>query len=545
VPVPVLLTLRGWDPVTQCFTQWLADRLSGDYRLLKAREFGSRAAARLVSSGLISVILDGLDEIAEDLRPVALRALDEQVTFRLVLLCRSHEMAVATTQGHLSGAAALELQPVGPGEGADYLTRCQVHPLPVSWARVISSLREHPGGAVARALSSPLMLTLVRDAYQPGDPVDELLDTDRFKDHDAVEDHLLDRVLSAAYTPRPGQAKPHYTLKQAQQWLGFIACKMNQDTTRDLTWWLMPQWKPTWSRIVVTSLMFGLVVSLMFDLVVGLVYRPVDRLGIWLTIGCVYGCVSGLVIGLISELRKPMPRQTGRLRWSKVFAVNTLMVELALGLVYGLAGGFAFGLAYGPLLLKFFEFMDGLLVGLVGGVVIGLVGGLMVGIAKGLSQPAAKATNPIDPITFWRRDRRFWLVGGLMVGIVVGLAHGLMGIMFKIVSGLALGLAGGLAGGVVVGIVGGIVGSATWSTALVFAQLRFAGECPFRVLNFLEDARERRVLRVIGPMYQFRHRRLQERLAQSFEKELNTPTGRVVMDLESADGYNMAGATAK
>jgi hypothetical protein len=219
--------------------------------------------------------------------------------------------------------------------------------------------------------------------------------------------------------------------------------------------------------------MVGLVVSLMFDLVVGLVYQTVDRLGIWLTIGCVYGCVSGLVIGLVSELRKPMPRQTGRLRWSKVFAANILMVELALGLVYGLAGG----LAYGPMLLKFFKFMDGLIVGLVGGVVIGFVGGLMVGI----------------------------------------------------VSGLALGLAGG--------VVVGLVGSATWSTALVFAQLRFAGECPFRVLKFLEDARERRVFRVIGPIYQFRHRRLQERLAQSFEKELNTPTGRVGMDLESADGY--------
>jgi hypothetical protein len=523
--------------------------------LLKAREFGSQAAARLVSSGLISVILDGLDEIAEDLRPVALRALDEQVTFRLVLLCRSHEMAVATAQGHLSGAAALELQPVGPGDGAKYLTSCQVHPLPVPWARVVGSLREHPGGAVARALNSPLMLTLVRDAYQSGDPVDELLDTDRFKDHDAVEDHLLDCVLSAAYTPRPGRAKPRYTLKQAQQWLGFIACKMNQDTTPDLTWWLMPQWKPTWPRIVVTSLMFGLVVCLMFDLVVclmfdlvvRLVYQTADRLGIWLTIGCVYGCVFGLVIGLVSELRKPMPRQTGRLRWSKVFAASILMVELALGLVYGLAGGLVFGLVFRPTLLNSFRFMDRLIVGLVGGVVIGLVGGLMVGIAKGLSQPAAKATNPIDPITFWRRDRRFWLVGGLMVGIVSGLAHGLMGrIMFKIVSGLALGLAGGLAGGVVVGLVGGIVGSATWSTALVFAQLRFAGECPFRVLKFLEDARERRVLRVIGPIYQFRHRRLQERLAQSFEKELNTPTGRVGMDLESADEYQMyAGSTAK
>lgn len=67
------------------------------------------------------------------------------------------------------------------------------------------------------------MLTLVRDTYRPGDHVDEILDTSRFCDRQTVEDHLLDRVLPAAYTARPGQPPPRYTLAQARQWLGFIA----------------------------------------------------------------------------------------------------------------------------------------------------------------------------------------------------------------------------------------------------------------------------------------------------------------------------------
>lgn len=54
----------------------------------------------------------------EDLRPVALQALDEQATFRVVLLTRSHEMAAAATKGHLSGAAALELRDLSPSEDA-------------------------------------------------------------------------------------------------------------------------------------------------------------------------------------------------------------------------------------------------------------------------------------------------------------------------------------------------------------------------------------------------------------------------------------------
>lgn len=41
---------------------------------------------------------------------------------------------------------------------------------------------------------------------------------------------------------------------------------------------------------------------------------------------------------------------------------------------------------------------------------------------------------------------------------------------------------------------------------------------PFRVMRFLEDASNRGVLRTVGPVYQFRHARLQDRLAESWNR---------------------------
>lgn len=103
VPVPVLFTLHGWDPTSEPFADWLAGRLVQDYELLRAREYGPDVAARLIACGHLAVVLDGLDEIPEALRPVALRALDEQATFRLVVLTRSDELVVAVGDAHLGG----------------------------------------------------------------------------------------------------------------------------------------------------------------------------------------------------------------------------------------------------------------------------------------------------------------------------------------------------------------------------------------------------------------------------------------------------------
>ena len=264
VPVPVMFTLHGWDPNTQRVGDWLAARLQETYPLF-AGKGGKAEAAELVKAGRIAVILDGLDEIAEELRPVALRALSQQAVLRVVVLARSFEMAVAAQHGFLEGAAALELQAVDAAAAADYLTRVQLDPPPRGWSELTGRLRREPGSPIAKALSNPLTLTLVRDTYRSGDDIRELLDfCDAVGDvsGEDIQDHLLDRVLPAAYTPPPGAAPPRYELEQARRALGYIAAGMSQEGTRDLAWWRIPRVGVSCPRVIATGVVFGLLFAL-------------------------------------------------------------------------------------------------------------------------------------------------------------------------------------------------------------------------------------------------------------------------------------------
>ncbi|MCA1835943.1 MAG: hypothetical protein LC721_06335, partial [Actinobacteria bacterium] len=88
-----------------------------------------------------------------------------------------------------------------------------------------------------------------------------------------------------------------------------------------------------------------------------------------------------------------------------------------------------------------------------------------VGLLLGLRQPPTEATNPIDPQSLWRQERRFGLGFGLLAGLVYGLVTGLTqspkeGILFGLTAGLMIGVGSGL------------VSSVTWTVALTGAQLR-------------------------------------------------------------------------
>jgi hypothetical protein len=171
-----------------------------------------------------------------------------------------------------------------------------------------------------------------------------------------------------------------------------------------------------------------------------------------------------------------------------------------LGLLYGII----FGLLYAVEHLKYglvFRF------GLIPGLVFGLTGGLLLLFR----QPPTEATSPLDPASLWRRERQYGLGLGVVLGLVFGLTGGLVD---GLVAGVGVGLAVGITGGLMFGLGSGLVSSATWRTALASAQLRRRGEAPARLLQFLEDARERQILRTVGPAYQFRHARLQDRLAE-------------------------------
>jgi len=211
VPVPVIFTLHEWDPTTQHVQDWLAAQLRQTYPLL-AGKGGAQNAAALLTGGKVAVLLDGLDEIARELRPDALRALSQQATFRVIILTRRDEMAEAASHGLLEGAAALELRDVDPVTAAGYLTRVQLDPPPRGWRELTGRLRRTPDSSIARALTSPLTLTLVRDTYRSGDDIRELLDfcddADRRVSREDIVGHLLDRVLPPPTLSDPGIHRP-------------------------------------------------------------------------------------------------------------------------------------------------------------------------------------------------------------------------------------------------------------------------------------------------------------------------------------------------
>jgi hypothetical protein len=223
VPVPVLLTLQGWNPNREKVKDWLVSQLQGTYQLFNGSR-GAATAAALLDAGRITVLLDGLDEISLGLRPAALQALNQQATFRLVLLSRTSEMASASGYGILQGAAAIELNPVDAASAASYLERIRPNPLPREWHKLAERVRGDPDSPLALALSTPLALTVVRDTYQTEDDVRELLDfcdarqanNSTSEAAEAVTGHLLDRVLPSAYASHPGQ-KLLYDLQTAER----------------------------------------------------------------------------------------------------------------------------------------------------------------------------------------------------------------------------------------------------------------------------------------------------------------------------------------
>ncbi|MBT2392203.1 hypothetical protein J7E87_22970 [Streptomyces sp. ISL-1] len=170
--------MDGWDPARESPTEWAAGRLSRGYTLFRGRG-GLERARRLLESGRVALLLDGLDEVGGKLRNAMVSAL-EQAPFRLVLISRAKEAVLTAKWAGLAGAVALEILPVAPSDAAAYLLDDLPEQAPLAWRALTERLLHDPDSAVARALASPLAVTLLREVYTDAGPVDELLDDSRF-----------------------------------------------------------------------------------------------------------------------------------------------------------------------------------------------------------------------------------------------------------------------------------------------------------------------------------------------------------------------------
>ncbi|ANY10461.1 hypothetical protein AFB00_27640 [Pseudonocardia sp. HH130630-07] len=544
-PVPVLLPVASWNPAVEHLDAWFARRLREDHPgLSNAARYGPDAATALVLQRRVMPVLDGLDEIAPELHAAAIDALDRTLTSDrpVVVTCRAdaYERAVHTSGALLSSAAVIEVDPVGPDAAVAFLTgreRLGAH----RWHPVVEHLTGNPDGPLAKALRTPLMVYLARTTYShpSADPAG-LLDAAESDDRGAIEEHLLDAYLPTVYTRRPepparrstAPADPRHDPGRAEAWLTFLARTLHARRTRDLLWWQLDRAVPR----IPYAVLLGVLPALLFAVAGWVAGGP--------RVGLVYG-LSFAVGGSVAHAcgRRPGPVAVElRFRATAARFVRRFLVGAGIGTTLGVAWTLhATAIA-----------------------AIALVFGLSTGTYAWLDRPV-DVERVSDPRTVLRSDRLAGLSFTVTLAVSLGLFYGLAYVYtsedqyFLVLGGLfdlGIAAAGGLAGavfgqfllgvwgavgyGIACAVVGGqvfaldhaphvpvLVGvlfglgvgmavfvSRAWGSFVVSRLwLGLRGHTPVRLMGFLDDAHSRGVLRQAGASYQFRHARLQDRLA--------------------------------
>ncbi len=221
-PVPVLLSVAGWDTVAfPRLHDWIALRLSEDYPALRAPDFSPDTPRMLAVRRQILPVLDGFDELPEPARAAVITALNRSMDGddQLILTSRTTEFTAAVgAAGVLVSAMVIEPDPLEPEAAADYLQRCLPQPrLPgEEWGEILAGLRSRSGAgasaAVAEIAATPLGLWLLRSVYlTPGADAGrpdaaELLPSGSFTTVAALRAHLFDLLIPTLIsTRRPGE----------------------------------------------------------------------------------------------------------------------------------------------------------------------------------------------------------------------------------------------------------------------------------------------------------------------------------------------------
>lgn len=522
-PVPVLLTVSSWNPHRQSYLEWFISHLADEYRFL-----GTAGAKAVIDAGRVLPILDGLDELTHASAGEALEAINRLgIDVPLVVACRTLQFAQAVNEADvLTGTAVVEVEAVEPQEAGAYLRRTTPPgDRSMRWEPVLADLHRGAVGPLVSALSTPLMVSLARTVYaldRAAEP-SELLDRNRFPTQGSIEGHLIDALIPAVYRARSQRASArsqHWEGESARQWFAFLASKLHERGTRDLAWWDLAA---SARSSLLTQVAVALMVASPGGLAIGFGFS--FRYGIRL--GAVFGIVGWLLWGLavLVSFRLGIARWRPRpgyvvLRVDRSFPLRATLrtwlagapfVALLTGIVFGLLVGVAFGVN------------SGLELGVVGtlGIMVGL---LMIQLLAGVIADSNEASTP--DLTL-RGDRFAVIYRGITLALVGTLLIALLTLpMLRLV------------GPQVVEYTLWIAVAALIATGMVWlfdhqwpwyqlgrAQLASRGKVPWRLMTFLRDAHRLGILRQVGSVYQFRHARLQDRLAWAeASRERATPS---------------------
>lgn len=522
--VPVLLPIASWDPVAQDLESWAAERLAADHPALSGRTVsGETVAAELLRAGRLLPVLDGFDEMSAATRHHALRrlraSLSESDPFLLTSRVDEYEAAAREADIVLPATAAVRVEPLSVQESVDYLRRTTRklvvgRTVATKWDPVFTRLRERPRDLqvlkLRNVLMTPLMTGLARITYSDTsrDPA-ELLDHRRFPTRAAIEDHLLEQLVPAV-SDHSGQTT---------RWLAFLAQRLDSLATQDLTWWRLSPAAPKAARAVGVTLALGAATALLrWE-----VDRPTSWFGIGMPVWVPFGVLCLLsVADVVFGSWAPSPRHIPLAEPARM-ARPVLAVVAVLGgwLLYDrLSDSLLFQAIFAVALLGFSvshwilrrkrprpkagsqptvrEFLDGLR--------HRTSGAVTRSPERTLSEDRLATLVSLGLVNILAGGSAVWRAAWLV--IFAGIAPewnldsarpGTWSVTFAVML-VALAVLG--------------ASSSAWcGYDVARAWLWGAGKLPWNVLGLLAEAHRLGVLRQSGAAYQFRHSRLQERLA--------------------------------
>lgn len=527
-PVPVRLSASSWDLSAdiavepgageQLMLQWLAAQLADTYRMTP------RSARALVDAGRVLPVIDGLDELDATDKPgytsragQALRVFNAYQHYRdkapLIVTCRrSHYEALTTDNSWVEGAARVEIRPVDAMQARRFIDSRAVDI--GRWRSVLDAIQRDRNGPLADGLATPWRLTLATIVYEqrnsaggflrdPHELTSPALDTP-----DKVRDHLLELFIPAALNSTPGHS---YDPARAHRWLATLAryLRNNTATGRSLggralsgtdivlheLWPLAGNRRP---RTVILAMLAAAFLSSVLIMLTEVHPSSTTRR--------LYGAAGFVVATSVaacwswSTLWPPAHRvNLTRLRTPQ--GRRQAKVGLVAGLVSGLASGLVGWLVSGP----------------TSAVTSALTGGLAVGLVVGLTAAFTEEAEigAPDPRSIVRDDLMAGLVLGLSGGFFAGPVGGLrIGLRIGLSGGLMYGLTVGLTAVLMLGLVTGLAGG-RYAAFLLCTRRRWSEHwLPWRLGRFLDLCYQAGLIRIAGAGYQFRHRELQDYLAE-------------------------------
>jgi len=527
-PVPFLVPLASWNPSVEDLRSWLAAQLVTDHPTLGApNPAGDGSCAEvLLASGLITPILDGLDEIPQEIRGSAISSINDALMpgGPVVVTCRAEEYRDTVRppdarEVTLRAATAIELNPLTVDKVADYLLSDAGGPeAKERWQPVIRAMKKDT--PVAQALITPLMTGLARVIYnpRPGEAIGNLRDPSELTSADlgnraAVETHLFDAFVTAAY-----RLAARWPARKVEAAFAFLAHHLEETIGNpDFAWWQLrysvsPPGRNRASTVIAYTC-WALSIVLIFLLPFFALYVP---LGFTIALGIVGGFVSGLigVIGVLLTTKGVDPSPRVRLlrspRSRGIAAVGVIAIFISVPVLWFMAGS-------RPALI----------------LALGLTLAIASTVAVTLEGVEGDLTAAPSPRAVLDRDQR----ASFMVAATVLLAAILtIGVIAVFSSGLVFSYGtripylfwavGSLAFGLTMALTFSANETAWPAYTITRIWLTMHQRLPWALMDFLDDAHERGVLRQAGAIYQFRHIELQRRLAARYQELTEKPPAR-------------------